>query len=308
MKTVRTTSSGTIRTGLLSLAIALGLSSCSPSGPQAWIDAPMHESVHPVEAMEIFLHAADPGGVAMIELSVNGEVLSRRPPDDTDSALTTFSAEWDPQEAGLYVLTARAQNQGGEWGAPTNNEVTLIGPQVADVVEPLEITPSLTPTATASATATATATPTSTSTPTAPLGGLSDVSISTHQVYFGLDTCDPLSVTFGVRATHPSGVRAVVFFHRLRNPQSGDVTDWSSGVAMPGGRSGYFSLAMSGDRLAGDMAWNESEVQYQFVLQPQSGAMTRSPVFSDLSLGRCGLIFFPPMVLSTPTLTPIVPH
>jgi hypothetical protein len=93
------------------------------------------------------LHAADPEGVAMIELSVNGEVLSRRPPDDTAAPLTTTKVQWDPAAAGEYVLAARSQNHAGTWSPAASSKVTLTGPQVVAEVgqPPLVITPTFTP-------------------------------------------------------------------------------------------------------------------------------------------------------------------
>ena len=78
--------------------------------------------------MDVVLHAADPSGVAAVELSVNGEVLSRRPPDNTSAPLVTHHVAWDPQAPGEYVLTARAQNHAGAWSTVATSNVTLTGP------------------------------------------------------------------------------------------------------------------------------------------------------------------------------------
>jgi len=109
------------------------------SGPRVWIDAPMHESTHPLAPMEIVLHGADPGGVAMIELSVNGEVLSRKPPEDAASPLTLMKVAWDPLAPGEYVLVARAQNHAGAWSPQTGSIVTLI--ERGEMEQPPAITP-----------------------------------------------------------------------------------------------------------------------------------------------------------------------
>jgi hypothetical protein len=142
--------------GLLGLAAALALTSCNrPSsgsaGPQAWIDAPLHESIHAVAPMEIVLHGSDPGGVSLIELSINGEVLSRKPPDDTASALVTHRVQWDPPGPGEYLLVARAQNHAGAWSGQASNRVTLIDLLPLEIITatptPAQITiPTWTPT------------------------------------------------------------------------------------------------------------------------------------------------------------------
>jgi hypothetical protein len=114
-------------------AAAISLTACQPqsaSSPQAWIDAPQHDSTHPRGPLEIVVHAADPGGVAMVEVSIDGEVFVRRAPDDTSSPLTTFRIDWDPQYGGEVVLSARAFSHAGAWGSATTNTVTLTGPAV----------------------------------------------------------------------------------------------------------------------------------------------------------------------------------
>ena len=129
---------------VLTVVAALLLAGCAgatgAAGPQAWIDAPMNDSTHPLAPMEIVLHGADPDGVAMVELSVNGEVLSRRPPESTDLPLVTSRVAWDPRAPGEYTLTARAQNHAGVWSAQSSSRVTLAGP-VARVEQPGPVTP-----------------------------------------------------------------------------------------------------------------------------------------------------------------------
>jgi len=128
--------------------IGLSLAACSPpsaSGPQAWIDAPQHDSTHPLAPLEIVVHAADPGGVAMVEVSVDGEVLVRRAPEDTASPLTTFYIDWDPQYGGEVILSARAFSHGGTWGSTTTNTVTLTGPVASSSLPAVQQPPAATP-------------------------------------------------------------------------------------------------------------------------------------------------------------------
>jgi hypothetical protein len=50
------------------------------SGVHAWFDASMNDGAHRAAPMEIVAHAADPGGVALVEISINDKDLSRRLP------------------------------------------------------------------------------------------------------------------------------------------------------------------------------------------------------------------------------------
>ena len=139
------------RVASLVLLATVALAGCGgsdgPALPQAWIDAPLHESTHPVAPLEIVLHGADPSGISLIEVAVNGEVLSRRPPEDPQSPLAISRVIWDPRQAGQYVLVARAKSQAGEWSAETSSVVTLTGVD-STPQQPARPTPTSRPTAT----------------------------------------------------------------------------------------------------------------------------------------------------------------
>lgn len=145
-------SRGWLLIGVLVLVVAGCNRPAADGGPdgmgglQTWIDAPLHDSTLLLAPVEIVLHAADPGGVAMVELSINGEVLSRRPPDDTSAALVTHRIAWEPAAPGEYDLTARAQNSAGAWSAVATSHVTVVGPEALTEVEPILV---ITPTPTA---------------------------------------------------------------------------------------------------------------------------------------------------------------
>jgi len=112
------------------LGAAIALAGCGGSGnaavPQAWIDAPLHESTHPVAPREIVLHASDPGGIALVEVAVYGTVLGRRHPHDTRSSLVVSRVAWDPLQAGSCVLSAKPKNQAGTTSAETSAIVAIV--------------------------------------------------------------------------------------------------------------------------------------------------------------------------------------
>jgi hypothetical protein len=255
------------------------------AGPQAWIDAPQHDSQHLVAPMEIVLHAADPGGVAMIELSVNGEILSRRAPEDTAAPLVTFRVLWDPSEAGLYHLSAQAQSHGGAWGALTSSDVTLIWPEVLVTSSPVVTTAPLTPTPTATLAITPTSTPPA-------QASIEVVRISTDVVaYEGGPGCAPMEVSILVRATDPVGVTAVVLFYRLSNKESGETTDYFSGAMVPQGGDLYSITVNPAEDIINQVGFpgsGEAWLQYQAVLQNAQGdTSTRTPLLSDITVLGC---------------------
>ena len=290
----------TSRVALLVLAAALALAGCAvPDGaaaPQAWIDAPLHESTHAVAPLEIVLHGSDPGGISLIEVAVNGEVLSRRPPEDPQSSLAVSHVIWDPKQAGQYVLAARAQSQAGVWSAQTSSVVTLTGgDSIAE--PPARPTPTSRPTATRTlpprATPIDTATPDSTSTPTAAgLASAERVRISTDRVsYEGGGGCAPTEVNILVRAFHPDGIRAVILFYRLRNVGSDETTEYFNRAMDPQGNDLYtltVNPAAEIISLVGFPGSGDGVLEHQAVIQTNRGdTSVRSPLLSDITVAGC---------------------
>jgi hypothetical protein len=117
----------------------------STAYPLAWIDSPLHQSSHPVAPMDLVLHAADPAGVAEIEVSVNGQVLDTIAPDDPSAPLSTIHVAWNPTAPGEYELTARAQDHSGTWGPAATSNVVLTGPEARTEIQPPVISPTAPP-------------------------------------------------------------------------------------------------------------------------------------------------------------------
>jgi hypothetical protein len=129
----------------------------------SWIDAPLDGAVLPIDPYWVVAHSADQGGVAEVSFEVDGVLAASVPGFDAPRLLTS-RYQWRPVRAGTYVITVRARNVDGEWGASASATVvisaTAIGP--AETGEPAE-SPS------ASATAVPTLGPGQTATP-APTG------------------------------------------------------------------------------------------------------------------------------------------
>ena len=115
---------------LLMVLIAL-MTACGPnspsSGPQSWIDTPLDNSILPMGAVQVISHAADPGGLSQMELSVNGVVVGASPSSNTSDNLVTFNQTWSPSGPGNYTLQVRARNNGGVWGGYASEQVTVSG-------------------------------------------------------------------------------------------------------------------------------------------------------------------------------------
>ncbi len=258
-------------------------------GLHAWIDAPLNGMHLPLAPYEVVFHVTDDTGVVAGELAVNGQVLASLPNPDPSQKLATLRLVWSPAEPGEYTLFARGQNSAGAWGE-----------SVPVIVTVGDVTPTLSPTPTPS-----TATPTPTPTPTL-AAGFSPPTLSSTGFYYGAASCDPMQVTLRVRVTDPRGVKVVVFFERLKDKAGGDTTAWSDGESMNPLAGGEFQFTLDGNDIGPSAGFPEAYVLYQFVAQLQDGSNLRSPVYSDLTLGRCGVVVLPidrfplPLLPTTP--------
>jgi hypothetical protein len=135
-----------------------------PASPQAWIDAPLPGSTHPLGVIEIVSHSSAGEGVAQVELSVDGSVVRLDIAPATAGQLVLMSQYWTPPGAGTYMLQVRAQASGGEWSSPATTQIT-VGETAQEA--PTEDAPGGQPTPTPGETAVAAAT--ATGVPTGPL-------------------------------------------------------------------------------------------------------------------------------------------
>ena len=177
MKTRRVS---TIYLGLVSVLL---LAACNgqpaSSIPQVWIDVPTDGLRVPVDrAIHIEGHASYGGGIARVEIWVNGEphLIQEDPP--TQGSLAHFDQMWMPSGVGEYIVEVKAIGVDGAESSP--DVVRLyVGEAVAGATPTLTPTPEgeveptsvFTPTLVATETPTPTATippPTRTPTPTPP--------------------------------------------------------------------------------------------------------------------------------------------
>ena len=186
-------------------------------------------------------------------------------------------------------------------------------PSPSDTSTPtLALTPTLTSTPSPSLTATRTPTntPSATSTfsPTVTPSSFGIPQLSTNQIYYGGATCEPRRLTIRVIAQHPAGIKVVIFFHKLREIDSGKQSDWSAGWSMNTMGDDIYTLSVSGDTFIGDTAFTgQTLVSYQFAIQANNGEIVRSNGYSDLYLLPCRSSRPPPPAISITPTTPSSP-
>jgi CSLREA domain-containing protein len=121
-----------------------------------------------------------------------------------------------------------------------------------------------------------------------PVGLFEKPHLSTDRLYYRGSGCGPKEVDFAIRAIDPS-VRNVVLFFRLRDPATGEKTDWNDGVAMNPAGDGVYRFTLLAEKVPEFSRFREALLQYQFVAEGKGGAILgRTPVYGDLTFAACG--------------------
>jgi hypothetical protein len=151
-------------------------------------------------------------------------------------------------------------------------------------------------TVTATTTATATATATVTVTPTSLPAAFTEPTIS-PQAFSFMSDCPDHKVSAAIGASDPDGIKVLVLFYRLRDKSNGAASNWQSVAMTPSGSNQFTrtieptasgelrTWAQSGFDANG-LGW-EAWLDLQFVIQDNHGDMTRSKVYSVVSLKAC---------------------
>jgi hypothetical protein len=131
---------------------------------------------------------------------------------DLSEELATIHYFWTPAQPGRYVISARTQNEAGDWSEP-HTHIVVLG----------ETTVTLTDMPTTTFTPTITPTGTSTTTPTSTPGIIfSNLRLSSN-IFYRLDQV-PMKVTFTVKVVDPAGIKIVGIYFRLRDLNTGETT------------------------------------------------------------------------------------
>lgn len=142
-------------TTLFLLILFFGATACEPepSGPRAWIDAPLDGANVPVGApVAVVSHAFAREGIAEVLLSVNGVAYRRSPPAANES-FAKMTHEWTPQSEGDYLLEITTFSKTGEKSNPASARLRALGkatptPLASATIPPLvAVTPTRVPSA-----------------------------------------------------------------------------------------------------------------------------------------------------------------
>jgi hypothetical protein len=240
-------------------------------GPEAWIDAPLDGMHIPMGVpYDVVFHITADTAVSRGELSIDNGVVATLDNPNAGSNLATLHYSFKPPQPGKYKLQVRAQDSSNAWSDYFDVTVYVD-----------EMTPSITPTLIPSITPT----PTSTITPTVtqPVGPVfSNIRLSAN-IFYRLDAV-PNKVTFTVKVDDPAGIKLVEIYFRLRDPGNGATTDWANEDMKPSG-GGMYSYTLSHAHPALTPTSPKTKIlEYQFIVTHPDLSLTRSPVYSDVTL------------------------
>ncbi|MCJ7513902.1 MAG: Ig-like domain-containing protein, partial [Anaerolineales bacterium] len=125
----------------------LFLSACASSTatPQVWIDVPIDGLKSPPGAsIQVEGHAAAPGGVARVEVWVDGQLLQTIASPLAEGPVARYAVDWRAPEAGTHTIEAIAFSADGAASIPDQARVIVAAVPPTDTPTPVA-TPTFTP-------------------------------------------------------------------------------------------------------------------------------------------------------------------
>lgn len=97
------------------------------SGSRSWIDRPLDGARYGLgESIPLRWHATHSGGVQRVEIRINGQVFLLAEEFDHTAQLANQEAEWNPTEAGEYLIEVYSTGVDGSPGVAARKRVTIL--------------------------------------------------------------------------------------------------------------------------------------------------------------------------------------
>ena len=238
---------------------------------QAVIDAPVSGSMLAMNPIDIGYHATAQDGVAAVELSVDGAVVSNVVTPDSKQPLVTLKYTWQPTVSGTHVLRVRAQSSKGLWSNYAETMVNIQAPVQQQNQQQQQPTPQSPP-------------PTET-----PEGVyITSVNKSVNKFYWGANSCGPVKMTLSIQMNNAKDVFQVVVFNRLWSTEGEGSAGWDTGYAMKPMGNGEYSFTYTETNVRNPRGQDRSEFHYQFVVMGKNNVrLFKSDVYKDIIFDRC---------------------
>lgn len=246
---------------------------------EAGIVAPSSGAVLQMGPVDIAYHASSLEGVSVVELSIDGAVVSSISSPDASQKVVALRYIWNPPASGSHILQVRAQNKAGAWSDFATAAVTIQGAQ-----PPTEQQQQQAPQATS------TPEPTRTPGPTATPDKVTiyDVKHDKDKFFYGGGGCGSREITISAKVTLPEKVFSMVLFNRFFDNESGGTSKWDAGHAMSKKSDGSYSITLASNKITNYNMYEFAVMNYQIVATDKNrNNLTRTEVFKDIQLNVC---------------------
>lgn len=252
--------------------------SSSAGSIETGINAPAAGATLQMSPSEIAYHATSTDGIAMIELSVNGEVKSSIVSPDPSQQVVALKYTWQPVVSGSHTIRVRAQSSKGAWSEYSTVTVNVEGAQQAQpapaAAEPEAPKPTETPSATA----------------TPEEMTIYNVKHDLDTFYYASGGCGSREITITADVTHPDDAYAAILFIRFWDKEGEGLTSWDSGRAMSKKSDGHFSVTLFSESIPNYAAFDFAVMYYQIKIQsepPNPSILAGTEVIKQIELQRC---------------------
>ena len=246
---------------------------------EAGVDSPVNGASLQMESVDISYHASSTDGVAAVELSINGEVVSSIATPGSDQKVVALKYTWMPTASGSHTIRVRAQNNEGMWSDYSTVTVNVEGQRVQQ------------PQANNSApAATNTTAPTVAPQPTATPEGITifDVKKDKDTFYYANNGCGSHELTISARVTNPQDVYQMVLFIGFTDKESAGYTKLDGGRSMSKKDDDLFSVTLTSEKIPNYGLYDFAVMRYQIVVVDKDGNMdVRTDVYRDVNIERC---------------------
>ncbi len=250
-------------------------------GIEAGVNSPAPGAVIPAGPSEIAYYATSVDGVATIELSVDGEVLSTVSNPDTSQQVVALKYTWEPTVSGSHTIRVRAMDAKGNWSNYAAVSVTVESSQTGqqdsqpvEPVQPAEQKPTDTPSATA--------TPEDMT--------VYNVKHNQDIFYWGGGSCGSKEITIEADITHPDDAYAGMIFFRFWDKEGAGLSSWSAAYPMARDSDEHFRITISSENIANYNKFEFAVMYYQIKIQskpPNAVVLAGTDVIKQVELHRC---------------------
>ena len=290
--------------GPLSIDLGMGGGDDSPadapgaaSSIEAGINAPMQGASLSSGPTEIAYYATSVDGVASVELSVNGEVLSMTSSPDTSEQVVALNYNWTPAVSGSHTIRVRAMDAKGNWSEYAMVSVNVSAPpqaqpdsQTQGQANPPSQDDSDSAQAQSGSQDKDDDDKDSEKPPESDIMELYNVEHDPDVFYYGSSSCGSKKITIETDITNPDDAYAAIIFFRFWDNEGGGLSNWDSGTAMSRQGDDHFSITLESDQITNYNQFDDAVLYYQIKVQskpPNAEILAGTEVVKEVGLKVC---------------------